>query len=603
MNDKSCQPVRADGADRDQLRDENRQLREIFDTAAEEFTKLRGQVRMLEDELAREKAKSKALNAECARLEKEREKAQARANKFGAMLFAVKSEKLKIADIDIGADAVVVESATAEVIQEGTGTEAPPAVEPAPQGPPAEEEKKRRGAQKGHAGRGRKIPDNLTEEEVRVELPALELGCPACGKPCVEKPGLEVVSYQVTVRKQYLLRKFVRVSYQPVCTCDKLATIITAPPPVQLIPKGKYSEDIWADFLIAKFMSHQPVNRQLFEMVQANINIKPGTVFSGLAKIYVDYLKPLQEALLLELRLANHWHADETRWRMFLEGCKTMWYMWGYRSSEIVAFVLDPTRAAGVPLKTLFNLDIETIGIDGLELDTTPLELPPEMLKIINVDRYSAYKTLMRFGLVLLAYCWAHVRRDFSDVKIKYPDLLNLGQWADSWRLKIANLYHINNERVKHPQDGESFREYNAKLRVAIQEFRQAIDEPCAHDAHDAQVKVMASLKVHWGGLTLFVDHPEIPMDNNYMENDLRTIALGRNNFLGTHSRWGGDLAACMYSIIKTCLLNDIEPKAYLLHYFHSCMANRGMDTETARNILPHKISGELKEKLRLRKF
>ena len=589
-NHKPCHPVRAEGGEGDRLREENRQLREIFDTATEEFTRLRGQVRMLEDELARERAKSKALNAECVRLEKEREKAQARANKFGAMLFAVKSEKLKVADIDVGADALVVESATAEVIQEGAGTETPPATEG----------KKLRGAQRGHAGSGRKIPENLPVEEVRVEIPAPELACPACGKPGVEKPGLEVVSYQVTVRKQYLLRKIIRIAYEPVCTCGTLPTIITAPPPAQLIPKGKYAEDIWVDFLISKFMSHLPVNRQLFEMVQAGIDIGAGTVFNGLERIHADYLKPLHEALILELRLANHWHADETRWRMFLEECKTMWYMWGYRSAEIVVFVLDPTRAAGVPMKTLFNLDIEKIGTDGLELDTAPLELPPEWLKIMNVDRYSAYKTLMRLGLVILAYCWAHVRRDFLDVKTKYPDHAGLAEWADAWLLKIANLYRINNERVKHPKDGEIFRVYDTKLKAAIQDLRKAIAGQCAHDA---QVKVMASMMAHWEGLTLFVDHPEIPMDNNYMENDIRTVALGRNNFLGTHSRWGGDLAACMYSVIKTCLLNNIDPKAYLTYYFQTCMANRGMDPETARKILPHRIGGKLKEKLRLRNF
>ena len=91
--------------------------------------------------------------------------------------------------------------------------------------------------------------------------------------------------------------------------------------------------------------------------------------------------------------------------------------------------------------------------------------------------------------------------------------------------------------------------------------MRKAVDGK--HD-HDAQVKVMNSMRNHWDGLTLFVEHPELPMDNNLMENGIRPCALGRNNFLGNHSRWGDNLAACMYSVIQTCLLNDIEPRAYL---------------------------------------
>ena len=65
----------------------------------------------------------------------------------------------------------------------------------------------------------------------------------------------------------------------------------------------------------------------------------------------------------------------------------------------------------------------------------------------------------------------------------------------------------------------------------------------------------MSSMKEHWRGLTLFVDFPELPMDNNLMENSIRPAALGRKNYIGNHSKWGGNLAACMYSIIQTCVI------------------------------------------------
>ena len=584
----------------DRLRDENRRLREVFTTATGEFARLCGQVRSLEDELARERRRAGFFEAQCGRLEKELEKSEARANKFACMLFAIKSEKLKVSDIEVGEDAVAVESAAEEVVREGTGAGPLPAEgQPAEPGTPNEGERKRRGARQGHPGSGRKIPKNLPVEETRVEIPSETLVCPVCGQPGTEKPGIEAVSYQITVKKQYLLRRIVRVTYGPACNCGKLPNLITAPPPAQLIPKGKFSEEFWVDILVSKFMSHLPVNRQLFEMVQAGVDIGAGAVFGGLKKIHFDYLEPLHEALILDLRLAGHWHADETRWRMFLHECKILWYMWAYRSADIVVFVLDPTRAATVPLKTLFDLDAEEIGADGLQLETAPLATTPERRKIMNVDRYSAYKTLMRYGLVLLAYCWAHMRRDFIDITKKYPGNLVLCQWAETWLLKIATLYRLNHKRVEHPNGSKLFLEYDTRLRAALEEMRKAVDGK--HD-HDAQVKVMNSMRNHWDGLTLFVQHPELPMDNNLMENGIRPCALGRNNFLGNHSQWGGDLAACMYSIVQSCLLNDIEPRAYLTHYFRVCMAKKKMDAETARKLLPHKINGRLKEKLQLKK-
>ena len=337
--------MRARGDEPDRLREENQQPREVFTTATEQFERLRGQVRNLEDELGGERRRARVFETECGRLEKELEKTQARANKFASMLFAVKSEKLKVSDIEVGEDAVAVESAAEKVVREGTGAGPLPAEgQAAAPVTSKEEERKRRGARQGHPGSGRKIPKNLPVEETRVEIPPETLVCPACGQPGIEKPGLEAVSYQITVKKQYLLRRIVRVTYGPVCNCGKLPNLITAPPPAQLISKGKFSEEFWVDILVSKFMSHLPVNRQLFEMVQAGVDIGAGAVFSGLKKIYFDYLEPLHQALIIDLRLAGHWHADETRWRMFLAECKTLWYMWASQRNTpaISSFVNGP---------------------------------------------------------------------------------------------------------------------------------------------------------------------------------------------------------------------------------------------------------------------
>ena len=126
---------RPGGGESDRLLEENRLLRDIFATATAEFETLRGQVRSLEHDLRREREKSTSLVADCARLAKALEKSEAKGNKFASMLFAVKSEKLKLADIDLGSDAVVIDSATAAVIREGVGPGPPPADGQAPQIP------------------------------------------------------------------------------------------------------------------------------------------------------------------------------------------------------------------------------------------------------------------------------------------------------------------------------------------------------------------------------------------------------------------------------------------------------------------------------------
>jgi len=52
--------------------------------------------------------------------------------------------------------------------------------------------------------------------------------------------------------------------------------------------------------------------------------------------------------------------------------------------------------------------------------------------------------------------------------------------------------------------------------------------------------KIMKSMKEHWKGLTLFVDNPEIPMDNNLAERILRLLVVGRKNYWGNPPPNGG---------------------------------------------------------------
>ena len=539
---------------------------------------------MLAERLKLEQERCGRLELICDALRSELRTEKGRAQKLASMIFGLKSEKLKIEDIDLK-DTVVL--ATGETVSPSKSPGIPGKV------------KRLRGAVPGHSGNGRKVPAELPVVEVVLEASEEELTCKRCGLPAKEKPGLDSVSYQVSVEKRYIIKKFVRKAYGAVCGCDEQPSIIMSPPAAQIIPKGKYSEDIWADILASKYMSHMPVNRQLFEMIQAGLNIKSGMVFNGLKKIWFDFLNPLYELLLSDLRLEGRWHADETRWRVFLDEYGKLWYMWAFRSEKIVAFVLDPTRAASVPLKTLFGLSIG--DAENMKLGECPVALGEGEIKKLNVDRYSSYKVLAKYGLVLLAYCWAHVRRDFIDIQKKFPGDRELCGWAEEWVASIAELYMINKERVKHPKGSEPFLQYDTRLRKSLSEMQARSEGKYGDDVRSA---AMNSMKDHWEGLTLFLEYPELPMDNNLMENGIRPCALGRHNFLGNHSIWGGNLSACMYSIIQTCLLNKINPRDYLLYYFKVCASNRGtMDSDKIRACLPYNLDAATKGKMALKKI
>jgi transposase len=99
--------------------------------------------------------------------------------------------------------------------------------------------------------------------------------------------------------------------------------------------------------------------------------------------------------------------------------------------------------------------------------------------------------------------------------------------------------------------------------------------------------KVLQSMQEHWSGLTVFVDHPDVPMDNNTAERDQRTPVVARKNFFGSGSQWAGALAALMFSLLMTMRLWGINPRTWLTAYLEACAANGGQPPESLRAFLP----------------
>ncbi len=162
--------------------------------------------------------------------------------------------------------------------------------------------------------------------------------------------------------KIYYLKRIKRKVYKKSCNCQ--GPIVTAPAPSKIIPKGKFSTEFWVDTPINKYRNHLPIERQVTEMKEYGLIVPSGTIFGGFKKIHFLYVKPLYEALGRELRKGHRYHPDESGWHLFAkidDKGNYNWLMWVFISKDIVLFVLDPTRSARVPLKSLFDLEPEEI--------------------------------------------------------------------------------------------------------------------------------------------------------------------------------------------------------------------------------------------------
>jgi len=191
----------------------------------------------------------------------------------------------------------------------------------------------------------------------------------------------------------------------------------------------------------------------------------------------------------------------------------------------------------------------------------------------ISCDRYAAYKKFARLHPgVVLAFCWAHQRRDFLELANGYPEV---SPWAMGWVQSIAELYHLNGLRLRAGDGSAERAAHHAHLQQAVQRMADARDGALADPLlGQAAAKVLQSMAMHWAGLTVFVDHPWVPMDNNVAERDARLAVLGRKNFYGSGAQWSGQLAATMYSVLMTVKLWKLNARTWLSAYLQACAAN-----------------------------
>ena len=101
------------------------------------------------------------------------------------------------------------------------------------------------------------------------------------------------------------------------------------------------------------------------------------------------------------------------------------WWLWVSLSHDTVVYLLDPSRSHTVPEN---HYQVDSRGV-------------------LVVDRFSAYKSMswVKQGIVVLAFCWAHVRRDFIRVGKGWPQLKT---WALEWLRRIRLLYQLNDRRL-----------------------------------------------------------------------------------------------------------------------------------------------------------
>jgi transposase len=449
-----------------------------------------------------------------------------------------------------------------------------------------------RGQQAGRAGHGRTLRETLPVVEVVLELCDAELRCPYCGLAW-DPFGPPQRSEQIEWEVRLFRRRTIRPKYRRPAGCQcqpQRPAIISAPLAPALIPKGLLANSFLTEVLVLKFLYHVPLERIRAMARSAGLALSAGTLCGALETL-PPLFAPLYEAIQAQSRQAALCLMDETRWEVFVEEPNKgthRWWLWVVVTHQTRLYIIAPSRSAAVP-KAYF----------GYEPQAARCRYEP----MVVVDRFKAYAFLKE--LLQLAYCWAHVRRDFLHLRLGGPEQ---EAWANGWIERIGQLYELNAQRLtlaKSPDGPEALpapfvaldlarmsRAEYAQADAAVHQALAAMEQQCAQELAQNHLsrlrrKVLTSLQTHWPGLTLFADHPQIPMDNNGAERAIRPGTIGRKNYYGSGSKWSAHLLALMLTLLQTLGLHRINPRAYLRAYLDACARNGAQAPEPLEPWLP----------------
>ena len=452
---------------------------------------------------------------------------------------------------------------------------------------PKADSPKKRGQQPGSKGHSRCDRFTLPVVAEVHDLNEEAKRCPTCGIAFVAFPGTET-SDIIEVAVQAHIRRIQPRRYRKGCTCPQVAGIITAAPAPRLIPKSPFGVSVWTQVWLDKYLYGRPTYRLCKVLNQYGLPLAPGTLTDGLHKMAALF-EPLMP-LLRERQMGEKlFHGDETRWQVFEEvDGKTgyRWYLWVMHSASVVFYRMAPGRGAEVPKDHFDKLQRDLVAV------------------VLVCDRYSAYKSFAKsVDALILAYCWAHVRRDFLRAARSWPELED---WMWSWVHDIGTLYQLNGARLKAwddalplAQQSLAFVECHHELKSHLGQMQGRCEaylkEP---DLHGAKLKVLSSLQNHWDGLTVFVECPEVAMDNNTAERALRNPVVGRKNYYGSGRVWSAHLAAMMFSVLQTILLWGLNPHHWLRAFLQACADHSGKSPEDLSAFLPWQMTPERRAEL-----
>jgi transposase len=402
--------------------------------------------------------------------------------------------------------------------------ERPPEVRPAPKEPV---EKPVR----------RALPAHLPREEIVHEGPC---NCPDCGGTMrlLGKDVSEMIEY---VPGHHKVIRHVR----PKLSCSQCQRIVQAAAPSRPIARGLAGPGLLAHVLVSKYLDHLPLYRQSQIYKRDELDLSTSTLCDWVGEASA-LLQPLVAAVGRYVLSAQKIHGDDTPVPVLCPGRGTT------KQGRLRTYVRDDRAAASTEAPAVwFRYSPDRKG-------ARPQAHLASFSGILQADAYAGFERL--YGeRIQEAACWAHVRRNFYEIHVAMASPI-----AAEALERIGRLYAIESEiRGRAPSERVEVRKARAGPELESLHSWLGSVLPTLSKKSEPSIAIRYALS-RWGALARYCDDGRVEMDNNIAERALRSVALGRKNWLFAGSDDGGERAATIYTLIGTAKLNDLNPEAYL---------------------------------------
>lgn len=354
----------------------------------------------------------------------------------------------------------------------------------------------------------------------------------------------EIVSEKTTLRLAQKPASYVVLKYVRPVVKRKADGVLTCPPaPPSVLGKSVADVSLLACMVIDKFLYHLPLYRQHQRMAAAGVHLARSTL-TGLVHREGDLLEPIVEAQIQSVLDSGALAMDESPIKAGIKsrGKMKTGYFWPiYGDKSEVVFPFSESRSASV-LSDLLG------GYRGILLS----------------DGYVAYESYVKETKKNVhAQCWSHTRRQFLKAEAIEPEL------TETALEYIRQLY--KEEALLKPKLVEDAK----RMELRAERCKPIVDEffEWLKTTLETHVLLPSNPFTEAAGyaldrekpLRVFLEYPDVPIDTNHLEREIRPIALGRKNWLFCWTEIGAKYVGIFQSLLVTCRLQGVDPYTYLV--------------------------------------